>query len=76
MYKTENKRVRPLVSTINFSKFLLRKKEKYDVIIVKMDIESSEYTVLPFIIEDESINSIDYLFVEFHSEFFDSHEKK
>ncbi len=74
-YKTKKNEVMSLVSTINFSEFLKQKKEKYDVIIVKMDIESSEYIVLPFIIEDGSVNLIDHIFVEFHSEFFDLHEK-
>ena len=74
-YKTKTDTAISPVNTINFSKFLEEKKKEYDTIIVKMDIESSEYVVLPFIIEDGSINLIDHIFIEFHSEFFDSNEK-
>lgn len=63
------------VDTISLTGLLKEKKKKYDVIIVKMDIESSEYTVLPEIIKDDSISLIDHIFIEFHSEFFDSNEK-
>ena len=35
-----------------------------------MDIESSEYEVLPSIIKDKSIDLIDHIFIEFHSKYF------
>ena len=56
-----------LVETFDFSKFLLEKSLIYDEIIVKMDVESSEYDILEKLIEDENIKLIDRLFVEFHS---------
>jgi len=39
----------------------------YDEIIVKMDVESSEYDILEKLINDKNIILIDRLFVEFHS---------
>jgi len=56
-----------LVETFDFSKFLLEKSLIYDEIIVKMDVESSEYDILEKLINDENIKLIDRLFVEFHS---------
>ena len=57
-----------LVDVFDFSSFLLEKSEIYSEIIVKMDIESSEYAVLEKLIQDKNIGLIDRLFVEFHSE--------
>jgi len=43
------------------------KGKKEDYIVLKMDIEGSEYQVLPFILENEACyNLIDRLVVEFH----------
>ena len=56
-----------LVETFDFSKFLLEKSMIYDEIIVKMDVESSEYDILEKLINDKNIKLIDRLFVEFHS---------
>ena len=57
-----------LVETFDFSKFLLQKSMIYDEIIVKMDVESSEYDILEKLINDKNIRFIDRLFVEFHSD--------
>lgn len=73
-YKT-NKNESLQINTISLSKLLKEKKQNYDVIIVKIDIESSEYEVLPNLIKDKSIDLIDHLFVEFHSEYFDIKER-
>ena len=56
-----------LVETFDLSKFLLEKSLIYDEIIVKMDIESSEYDILEKLINDDNIKLIDRIFVEFHS---------
>lgn len=56
-----------LVDTFDFSLFLLEKSRIYEEIIVKMDIESSEYDVLEKLISDMNIKLINRLFVEFHS---------
>ena len=58
------------IKTVSLSKLLKEKKEIYDVIILKMDIESSEYEVLPSIIKDDSIDLLNHIFVEFHSKYF------
>ena len=42
-------------------------KEVYDEIIVKMDVESSEYDILEKLVNESSIKCIDRLFVEFHT---------
>tara|TARA_Y100000591_G_scaffold310425_1_gene312739 strand:+ start:9630 stop:10355 length:726 start_codon:yes stop_codon:yes gene_type:complete len=54
------------VKSLDFSS-LLRRYSSYEEIIVKMDIESSEYAVLDKLIFDNTIDLIDTLFVEFHS---------
>jgi len=55
------------VNTFDFSEFLFKKKEVYDEIIVKMDVESSEYDILEKLVNESSIKCIDRLFVEFHT---------
>jgi len=68
-YKTNKENYHEL-NTISLSKLLKEKKDNYDVIILKMDIESSEYEVLPSIIKDKSIDLIDHIFIEFHGKYF------
>jgi len=63
------------VEGFSFSDFLHLKSKEYDVIIVKLDIESSEYVVLDDIIRRGTINKINHIFVEFHSDYFNSSEK-
>jgi FkbM family methyltransferase len=62
------------VQAFSFSDFLKLKSQEYDVIIVKLDIESAEYDVLEDIIKNGTIKSIDHIFIEFHSQYF--HESK
>jgi FkbM family methyltransferase len=64
------------VETFNFSNFLLEKSMIYDEIIVKMDVESSEYDILEKLINDKNIKLIDKLFVEFHSNWMKKSETK
>lgn len=52
--------------TFDFSQWLKETVKKDDKVIVKMDIEGSEYYVLPKMIDDGTINLIDRLIVEFH----------
>jgi len=40
-----------------------------------MDIESAEYEVLKDLIEKNTITKIDYLFVEFHDQYFETTEQ-
>ena len=60
------------VTIFNFSGYLEEKAKKYDKIIVKMDIEGAEVDLLESMINDSTINFIDVLYVEFHSQFQDS----
>ena len=54
------------IEGIDFSNWLLSNFDKKDHIILKMDIEGSEFSVLPKMFEDESIKLVDKLFIEFH----------
>ena len=56
-----------LVKTFDLSEFILDKSVIYNEIIVKMDVESSEYDILEKLIDNNNIRLIDRLFVEFHS---------
>ena len=51
---------------VDFSKWLLNNFEKHDSIVLKMDIEGAEFSVLPKMFDDGSIELIDKLFIEFH----------
>lgn len=54
------------VQTINFSKWLKENFTKEDYIIVVMDIEGSEYDVIPLLFEDDTISYINKLYLELH----------
>ncbi len=56
------------VQAIDFSKWVLDNFSKDDYIILKMDIEGSEYEVLPRMISDGSLEYVDLLLMEFHWE--------
>jgi len=58
------------VNGIDFSSFIYSLNVE-DNIICKMDIEGSEYKVLPYLIETKAIQRIKKLYIEFHSRFFD-----
>jgi FkbM family methyltransferase len=58
------------VDCIDFSSFIYSLNPE-DKIICKMDIEGSEYKVLPHLIETKAIQRIKKLYIEFHSRFFD-----
>ncbi|MCZ4281062.1 FkbM family methyltransferase [Kiloniella laminariae] len=62
------------VSTIDFAA-LLKSKLHYDEIIIKMDIESSEYDVLEKLIKEDLFNNVRFIFIEFHSQFMVGEEK-
>jgi FkbM family methyltransferase len=57
------------VKIIDFSKYLAEQALHYDKIIVKMDIEGAEVELLEKMIAEGSINLMDVLYVEFHSEY-------
>lgn len=54
------------VECIDFSKWVIDNINKDDFAVLKMDIEGSEYRVLPKMIEDRSILYINELVIEWH----------
>ena len=56
------------VETIDFSKWIMNNFNKDDEIILKMDIEGAEYTVLGKMFNDGSFEYIDKLWIEWHCE--------
>jgi FkbM family methyltransferase len=68
MYKP-NEEEAIVVQTFDFSQFITDMKNKYERIVVKMDIEGAEYDILNKMIENESAKFISILFVEFHSDY-------
>ena len=54
------------VDAIDFSEWILANFDPEDEIILKMDIEGSEYEVLHKMIDDGSIKFINKLYIEFH----------
>ena len=64
------------VKTFDFSDFINHQRKEYSEIIVKMDIESSEYDVLEKLISDNNLKYISRIFIEFHSGWMKDSEKK
>ena len=68
------------VDAIDFSKFLKEISTPSDFVLVKMDIEGSEFDVIESLIETEAYKLIDEFYCEFHERFFepqkDYEEKK
>lgn len=57
------------VKTISLSDFLDEFDEE-DYIVVKLDVEGSEYTIVEDLFETGAINKIDELYLEWHDHFF------
>lgn len=71
-----NKNKAITVKTFNFINYL-KKLKKYDNIIIKMDIEGSEYKVLERLIKNiNEIRNIKHIFLEFHSRFMVKNKKE
>ena len=62
------------VEVINFSSFLKKTVTVDDYVIIKMDIEGSEFAVLDKLIQDNSIDFVNDLYVEFHERNFDDQD--
>jgi len=60
-----------LVKSIDFSEHIKKYTSPEDFVVVKIDIEGSEFSVLDKLILDGTIKNIDEIYVEFHSRFFD-----
>lgn len=54
------------VESIDFSKWIKRNCSESDFIVLKLDIEGSEYQVLEKMIADDTLKYIDALYVEWH----------
>ena len=63
------------VPCVDLSEIIINNYEKTDFIVVKMDIEGSEYDTLDRLIETGAIEYIDDLYVEWHSRFFNNKEE-
>ena len=62
------------VNVVDFSEYLEIKHKSYNKIVVKMDIEGAEVSLLENLILTGNINFIDILYVEFHSIFHEPSE--
>ena len=62
------------VKSIDFSRFIREIVSPDDFVLIKMDIEGSEFGVLDKLICDNNIHYISDIFVEFHEHFFDDKE--
>lgn len=60
------------VVLIRFSDYLTDKATQFDRIICKMDIEGAELDVLEDLVDSDTIELIDVLYVEFHSRFLEN----
>ena len=64
------------VDCFDFPEYLKKLKD-YDNIVIKMDVEGSEYILLEKIIENiTEIQNIKHIFIEFHSRFMNKNLKK
>ena len=63
------------VECIDISSWILNHCSMEDFVVVKFDIEGAEYSVLTKMIQDQSINLVDRLFIEWHARFFPDREK-
>jgi FkbM family methyltransferase len=55
------------VKCIDFSEYLKKTVNENDYVICKMDIEGAEYDVLGKLIDDDSIDLIDEIYIEWHN---------
>ena len=60
------------VDSVNFSQFLTNIANKEDFVLIKMDVEGSEYPIIDQLIETGSYKLINDFYCEFHSRFFDN----
>jgi len=63
------------VKTFSFRNFLIQKSKTYDLIVIKMDIEGGEYKVLNNLLEDQTYEHINTIYVEFHAQYMDQPDR-
>lgn len=68
-YKSEES-MAIVVDAFSLSDWLTQESQSYDTIVMKMDIESSEYEVLQDLIDKKTVTHLEHLFIEFHSNYF------
>ena len=62
------------VLAFDLSSYILELFHREDFIVIKMDIEGSEYDVLEKMIQDNSIYLIDEIYIEWHAKYFKNKE--
>jgi len=62
------------VRSVDFSDFINKNSEDNDFVLVKMDIEGSEFQVIDGLINSGSFKKINEIYVEFHERFFENEE--
>ena len=70
-WEFKNKDEDIFVDSVDFSHFLQKIASKEDFVLVKMDIEGSEFAVIDQLIHDSSFKIINKFYCEFHPAFFD-----
>lgn len=63
------------VPSIDLSNFISENFDRDDNIVVKMDVEGSEFAILQKMIQDDTISYVKLLSVEWHSKFFTNLEE-
>tara|TARA_Y100000389_G_C17399652_1_gene484577 strand:- start:516 stop:1121 length:606 start_codon:yes stop_codon:yes gene_type:complete len=58
-----------IIECIDFNTFLNKQKDKYEKIIVKMDIEGAEFEIIDHLISNNSLSLIDEIYIETHGRF-------
>jgi len=64
------------VSSVNISELINKYTSEYSTIIVKMDIESSEYDSIEDLISTGAIKNIKHLYVGWHSQYYSDNKKR
>lgn len=62
------------VKSVNFSDFIKMFSDENDFVVVKLDIEGSEFDVIDKLIEENTIDYVNHFYIEFHSHFFENTE--
>lgn len=63
------------VQSIDFADFIKQKSAVYSTIVIKMDIEGAEYSVLEKMLASDVFEKIETIFVEFHSRYMKEPDK-
>jgi len=64
------------VEVVDLAPFLERRRNQYDLVVVKMDIEGMEIELLNHLVQTQAIEAIDVLYLELHSSYLSETEQK